>query len=114
LLQVSHGLVDVVVSGLSHDFSVTVRLITSKILTFFKNEDGRPNKVWQATNLQWGEYEKKGMNNYAAGSGLSVGHVPTSVLLGLLGCLCCHAPCMSQYCVALCLVVTHLFQGENT
>jgi hypothetical protein len=35
LFQVSHGLVDVVVSGLSHDFSVIAGLINSNILTFF-------------------------------------------------------------------------------
>jgi hypothetical protein len=42
--RVSHGLVDVVVSGLCHDFSVIAGLITSKILIFFYAA-GRPIKI---------------------------------------------------------------------
>jgi hypothetical protein len=63
----SHGLVvvDVGVSGSSHDFSVIARLITSK--NFFYAV-GRPVKFGKPK--MWGEYEKKGMQNYAAGNGL--------------------------------------------
>jgi hypothetical protein len=69
----SHGLVvvDVGVSGSSHDFSVIARLITSKISTCFFLCRWTTRQVRQAENLQWGgEYEKKGMKNYAAGNGL--------------------------------------------
>jgi hypothetical protein len=69
----SHGLVvvDVGVSGSSHDFSVIARLITSKISTCFFLCRWTTRQVRQAKNLQWGgEYEKKGMKNYAAGNGL--------------------------------------------
>jgi hypothetical protein len=61
---VSHGLVvvDVGVSGSSHDSSIIASLITSKIPICFFLCRWTTRQVRQAKNLQWGgEYEKKGM-----------------------------------------------------
>jgi hypothetical protein len=76
----SHGLVvvDVGVSGSSHDLSVIARLITSKILTCFFLCRWTTRQVRQAANLQWGgDNEKKGLKIYAAGNDLSFVLKPT-------------------------------------
>jgi hypothetical protein len=61
----------VVVSGLSHDFCVIAGLITSKILTcFFMPLDDLSRSASQEFTVG-GEYEKRGMKNYATGNDLN-------------------------------------------